>query len=312
MKARTVCILGGTGFIGRSLASRLARDGHTLKLLTRYRETARAQLVLPTLRLVEADVHDEAALRREFERVDAVINLVGILNEKGRDGSGFLHVHTELTAKIVRACEAAGVPVLLQMSGLNASAEKGPSHYLRSKGLAEHIIRRECIDGPAWAIFQPSVIFGRDDSFINKFAQLLLALPMPFPLACPEARFAPVYVEDVAEAFARCLEREDLLGQSYELCGPEVFTLREIVEFIARTLELRRWVIGLPDWLSRLQAAVFDFVPGKPFSTDNYLSAQIPSVCADNGFARLGITPLPMSAVVPRYLPQRWGRNRRP
>lgn len=304
MTARHICILGGTGFVGRSLSSRLARDGHTLHILSRRPENARALKVLPAVQVRRADVHDPDALDRAFAGMDAVVNLVGILNESGRDGSGFLHVHTELTRKVVDACQRRNVRVLLQMSGLNADSARGPSHYLRSKGLAEDYIRERCGDGPAWAILKPSVIFGPDDAFINRFATMLRLLPLPLPLACAEARFAPAYVEDVSEAFARCLQDGSHLGRTYELCGPQVFTLAEIVRFTARTLGLRRWVVPLPDAISRIQAAIFDFVPGKPFSTDNYLSATMPSVCHDDGFERLGIRPQSLTAVVPKYLRQ--------
>jgi uncharacterized protein YbjT (DUF2867 family) len=308
MRPLGLCILGGTGFVGRALATRLVRDGHRVRILSRHPERARALQVLPTVELRGVDVHDETQLAREFRGTDAVINLVGILNERGRDGSGFRRVHTELTAKVIHACQTTGVPLLLQMSGLNADAERGPSHYLRSKGRAEALIRERCAGGPAWAIFRPSVIFGPEDSFINRFAGLLLRIPVPFPLACADAQFAPVYVQDVCEAFAACLERTDRHGRSYDLCGPERYTLEEIVKFTARCLGLHRAVVPLPDSIARLQAAIFDFVPGKPFSTDNYLSATVPSVCADDGFAGLDIVPEPMSAVVPRYLPARWGR----
>ena len=302
MQAHRICILGGTGFVGRSLSSRLARDGHSLRILTRSPDRARQLEVLPAAELIQADVHDRATLVREFAGMDVVINLVGILNESGRDGSGFRRVHTELTGKVVDACRHTEVPLLLQMSGLNADSKRGPSHYLRSKGLAEDYIREHCRDGPAWAIIKPSVIFGPEDSFINKFATMLRLVPLPLPLACADAKFAPAYVEDVSEAFARCVNDAGLHRATYELCGPEVLTLGEIVRFTARTLGLKRSVVPLPDAVARAQAAVFDFVPGKPFSTDNYLSATVPSVCTDDGFARLGIRPQPLTAVVPGYL----------
>jgi NADH dehydrogenase len=306
---RRVCILGGTGFVGRALAYRLAARQHRLRILTRDTRRAHGLRVLPTIELVRADVHDLATLERAFRDIDTVVNLVGILNERGRDGAGFRHVHTELTGKIVAACQAAGVEQLLQMSALNASAERGPSHYLRSKGLAEAAIRERTSDGLNWTIFRPSVIFGRDDAFVNKFAALLRRLPLPFPLACAAAQFAPVYVEDVAEAFARCLGHSRASGQTFELCGPETWTLHEIVAFTARTLGLTRPIVPLPDPIARLQATVFDFVPGKPFSTDNYLSATIPSVCSEDGLARLGIRPASMRAIVPTYLNADRGRG---
>ena len=303
----SVCILGGTGFIGREITARLAAAGHSVKVLTRGAAgpAQRDQRVLPTVRFVHADVHELAALQREFAGCEVVINLVGILNERrlGHGSDEFRRVHTELPAKAVQACKAAGVRRYLHMSGLKADARGGPSHYLRTKGEAEDLIRRECLGGrPEFVIFQPSVVFGPQDEFINKFAMLLRLVPGVLPLACADARFAPVYVGDVAEAFLRCLDRPDVAGRTYQLCGPEIATLGEIVGSTARTLGLRRWIVPLPRCLARLQAAVMDFVPGKPFSTDNYLSASIDSVCECDGLAELGIARTPMRGVVPNYL----------
>ena len=313
MPARRICILGGTGFIGRALVARLAADGHALDVLTRDRPGNRDLLVLPTVRLVAADVHDPAALERAFTGCDVVVNLVGILNERRLghgDGAGFRRVHTELPIKVVRACRDAGVGRYLHMSGLKADSQRGPSHYLKSKGEAEDFIRRECADGsPDFVIFQPSVVFGPGDEFINKFAALLPLMPGVMPLACAGARFAPVYVGDVVEAFARCVDRRDVPGRTFQLCGPEVHTLGGIVRDTAAALGLRRRVLPLPGPVSRLQAAVMDYVPGKPFSTDNYLSATIDSVCDCDGLAALGIERTSMRGVVPAYLRANFGRG---
>jgi NADH dehydrogenase len=191
---------------------------------------------------------------------------------------------------------------LLQVSALHADADHGPSHYLRSKGRAERILREESGPDLHFTIFQPSVIFGAGDDFINRFAGLLRAIPLALPLARPGARFAPVWVGDVVAALLCALADDATAGESYELCGPEVFTLREIVCLVRDRLRLRRAVIGLPDFVSRLQAAACDFVPGKPFSTDNYRSLLVDSVCSVNGLARLGIRPQPLTAILPRYL----------
>lgn len=303
--SHTVCVLGGTGFIGRALVARLAADGHAIRILTRDRTSHRDLLVIPTVRLVRADAHDPATLEREFRGCDIVVNLVGILNER-RPGHGsreFRRVHTDLPKKVVAACKATGVRRYLHMSGLKADAVRGPSNYLKSKGEAEEFIRRECAaGGPEYVIFQPSVVFGPRDEFINKFAALLRVLPGILPLACADAKFAPVYVGDVVEAFARCLDRPDAAGRSYQLCGPEVLTLRDIVARTAEALGLRRWIIRLPRGVSRVQAAIMDFVPGKPFSTDNFLSASVDSVCDCDGLGELGIPRTSMRGVLPRYL----------
>lgn len=301
MLIKRICILGGTGFVGRVLANRLTRDGYRLRILTRDREANRhALILLPTVDLVQADVHDPEQLREQFAGCDAVINLVGILNEKGRDGSGFHFAHVELAKKVIDACRAGGVRRLLHMSALNADARGGPSHYLRTKGEAEDLVHGA--SGMRVTSFQPSVIFGREDSFFNRFATLLRLVPLVFPLACARSRFSPVFVEDVAEAMARSLVSPDTYGGRLQLCGPKTYTLEELVKFTARCVGLRRKVMPLSDFLSRLQAGVFDFVPGKPFSTDNYLSATVDSVCSCNLLVPPEFVPAAVEVTVPAYL----------
>ncbi|MBI1731364.1 MAG: complex I NDUFA9 subunit family protein [Gammaproteobacteria bacterium] len=305
MQIGTIAILGGTGFVGCTLANRLTRDGYQLRVLTRNRERHRDNLILlPTLDLVQANIHDPEQLRRHLAGCDAVINLVGILNERGRSGAGFRAVHVELARTLVEACRANGIRRVLQMSALNADAA-GPSHYLRTKGEAEDLLH-----GATDLIvtsFRPSVIFGADDSFFNRFATLLRLTPLVFPLACAGARFAPVFVEDVAEAIARTLRNPDCYGRRMQFCGPNVYSLVQLVRYTAQCAGLRRAVVPLPDVLARIQAALFDFwllgaFIEKPFSTDNYLSAKLDSVCTCNDLAALGIQPTALEAVVPQYL----------
>ena len=299
MKTRNLCVLGGTGFVGRQLLNQLTPGGHRIKVLTRRRERHRDLRVLPTVELLEADVHDLATLREAFRGCDAVINLVGILNEADQ---GFAAMHVELPRKIAQACKETGVRRVLQMSALHADAANGSSHYLRTKGAGEDLMHAAAADGLQVTSFRPSVIFGPRDSFINRFAGLLRLAPYLFPLACPDSRFAPVYVGDVARAFIIALENGATIGHRYDLCGPRVYTLWEIVELTAREFGLRRKIIELNDTLSRWQARLFEFVPGKPFTLDNYRSLQVDSVChGDNGLLQLGITPTSLEAVLPRY-----------
>lgn len=296
-----ICLLGGTGFVGRHLSEQLVAKRHEVIIPTRRLMAHRDLLVLPTVRLIEGDVHNPVFLRRVLEGADAAINLVGILNERGRSGRGFLRVHAELPAKLVQACAEAGVKRLLHMSALNASLD-APSHYLRTKAMGEDSVHRAAALGLKVTSFRPSVIFGPDDSFTNRFARLLKLVRFVFPLACPEAKLQPVYVEDVAHCFVAALDNSKTEGQRYELCGPRVYTLHEIVTYLARLLGLRTRIVGLGDRLSYLQAAVMEFVPGKPFSLDNYRSLQVDSVCRQ-GFPEIfGITPKSMESIVPGYL----------
>lgn len=295
-------MLGGSGFVGTHLAAALAREGWRITVPTRDPARARHLLVIPSLQLVTADIHDPATLASLTAGQHAVVNLVGILNERGRSGGGFARVHTDLVRTLVEACRKQHIDRLVHVSALNADADRGVSHYLKSKGRAERIIREESGPDLRWTIFQPSVIFGPSDDFVNRFARLLRAIPLGLPLARPGARFAPVWIGDVVAAILRALADDATAGESYELCGPERFTLRQIVCKVRDELGLTRAVVGIPDFAARLQAAVCDFVPGKPFSTDNYRSLLVDSVCKVNGLARLGIQPQPFSAIVPKYL----------
>jgi len=300
MRPQCIVVLGGTGFLGTRLVARLIKDGRRVTVLSRDREQHKHLLVLPGLSLENCDVFNEAQLSEHFRGQDVVINLVGILNERGFGGSGFRRVHTELTRGVLQAARSAGVARLLQVSALKA-AVNAPSYYLKSKGAAEQLIRdtNSALD---WTIFQPSVIFGPGDSFLNRFAGLLAAVPGIFPLAKPNTRFQPVLVDDVIEALLRCLHGGASSRQTYELGGPQVYSLREIVEVVAKLTGRRRLIVGLPDAVAWLQAGVMNFVPGRPFSSDNYRSLTVDSVCVENGFAKLGLQPRSMLASARQYL----------
>jgi NADH dehydrogenase len=302
MAVRRICVLGGSGFLGTQLCAALARGNWRITVPTRDPARARHLGPIPSLKLVPADVHDPALLASLVAGQHAVVNLVGILNEKGRSGAGFRRAHVELVRKLVDACRRGRVDRLVHVSALNADADHAPSHYLRSKGQGERVIREECGEDLAWTVFQPSVIFGRDDDFANRFARLLRAIPFALPLARPGARFAPVWVGDVVAAILRALDDAATAGEVYELCGPERMTLRDAVCRVRDRLGINRAVVGIPDFAARLQAAACDFLPGKPFSTDNYRSLLVDSVCRVSGLARLGIRPQPFDAVLPKYL----------
>ncbi|MBD3669683.1 MAG: complex I NDUFA9 subunit family protein [Gammaproteobacteria bacterium] len=300
MMSKKICILGGTGFIGHHLVTRLVKEGYQVRLLTRRRERHRELLVLPTVEVVDANIFDVDVLTRQFKGFDTVINLVGILNSRGHSDHEFRRVHVELPQTIVQACRRNHIRRLLHMSALNADASHGASYYLRTKGDAESFL--QATKDLDITIFRPSVIFGEGDSFLNRFAGLLRKVPLLLPLACPNSRIAPVYVGDVVSAFVHALKDRHTVAQKYDLCGPRVYTLKELVEYAGAAAGLRRKVIGLGDTLSKMQAFMLEFAPGKPFSMDNYRSLQVDSVC-DGGFPEIfGISPTPLEAVVPLYI----------
>lgn len=303
MEFNNVCVIGGSGFVGRHIVHLLTARGVRVRVPTRRRERARELILLPTVDVVEADVHDPAALADLLAGMDAVINLVGILHES--HGGDFRRVHAELPGKVVDAAKATGVRRLLHMSALHASTD-APSIYLRTKAEAEQRVRESGLD---WTIFRPSVIFGREDSFLNLFAGLLRALPV-VALAKPNARFQPVFVEDVARAFAQSLDLPETIGQSYDLCGPKVYTLRELVEYVGSLIGCPRPIIGLGDGLSYLQALAMELLPVKLMTRDNLNSMKVDSVCGCPFPAGFGFHPAAVEAVVPLYLAEENPRAR--
>ncbi len=293
-----ICVLGGTGFVGTALINRLAQQGHWVSVPTRDPELHQGLRVLATVRLIRANVYDARVLDRLVDGADAVVNLIGILNEHGRNT--FQHVHADLAAKLVAAMKAGRVRRLLHMSALGADPH-GPSAYLRSKGEAEAQVRAAA-DHLDFTILRPSVIFGPGDSLTNRFAGLLHLSHGWLPLARARARFAPVYVGDVADAFVHALHERNTFGQTYELCGPEVMTLEQIVRTTAAFGALPCRILRLPDALGRLQGIVMGWIPGKPFTLDNFRSLTRDSICAEDGFARLGLPRHRMMEILPTYL----------
>lgn len=289
--------------MGRHACHVLAAEGYRVRVATRDRERAKEQLILlPTVDVETVDVHDPRQLCRFVRGADAVINLVGVLHD-GRGNASFQAAHVELARKTVAACREAGIARLLHMSALNADP-RGPSRYLRTKGEAEAIVRKS---GLAVTLFRPSVIFGQGDAFLNLFARLLKLVPAVV-LASPGARFQPVFVEDVAAVLVKSLEHPESIGKSYDLCGPGVYTLRELVEFVGATTGHRRPIIGLNDTLSYWQAFAMEWLPGKLLTRDNYYSMKADSVC--RCAFPFGIEPAALEAVAPAYLAQRTPRSR--
>jgi uncharacterized protein YbjT (DUF2867 family) len=297
MSAKTICVLGGTGFVGHQVVSQLCKAGYYVVVPSRHRERQRSLLVLPRVEVVDANVHEEDVLNALFVGCHAVINLVGILNEN-KNGD-FTRAHVELVEKVINACKRSGVTRLLHMSALNADAEKGSSRYLRSKGEGENLAH--AADDLNVTSFRPSVIFGENDHFFNRFAGLLQSLPF-LPLTCPESRMAPVYVGDVAEVIVSSINDKATFGQRYELCGPDVLTLVQVVDYANRLTGLKRGVIPLGNGMSAMMGRVMAMLPFKPFSYDNYLSLQTPAVCGGPFPSHFGIKPRSIESVVPKYI----------
>lgn len=298
---KNVLVLGGTGFVGRHVCEKLQRDGWSTTVPTRRASNASAVQHLPRLTVLEADVHDEATLTRLLAGQQAVVNLVAILHG---NKAAFERCHVELPAKLARACATAIVRRLVHVSALGVSLD-GPSRYQRSKARGEELLRGAGLD---LTILRPSVIFGAGDRFLNLFAQLQTVFPV-VPLAGANARFQPVWVEDVASAVVACLNDSGLpmssIGQTFECAGPDVFTLTELVRLAGRYGSRERPVLPLPAALGRLQARLMELAPGEPLmSRDNLDAMRVDNVASGQwpGLSALGITPASITSVAPTYL----------
>ncbi|HRH80592.1 MAG TPA: complex I NDUFA9 subunit family protein [Thiobacillaceae bacterium] len=284
MYRESVCVIGGGGFVGRHLISRLAAQGRQVRVASRRREGAKHLLVLPGVRVDELDVHDETVLTDWAAGADAVVNLAGILHGTPQV---FEKVHVELPAKLVAACRRQGVGRLLHMSALGADPE-ARSVYQQSKGRGEELVREAGLNDLATTIFRPSVIFGPGDSFLNLFAGLLKLAPV-VPLAGASAHFQPVFVGDVARAFADSLDDPGCFGQTYNLCGPRVYTLAQLVRMAGRAVGRAPGVIPLNETLSFWFAAAMELKPGRKIMTrDNHYSMLTDNFCPDGFPARFG------------------------
>ena len=315
MTSRTILVIGGSGFIGSAIVAKLCARGCRVIVPTRRRERAKHLILLPTADVIEADVNQPATLATLVRGVDAVINLAGVLHsDTGTPyGRRFKAVHVDLARKVAEACVAAQVPRLLHMSSLRADA-KGPSMYLRSKAAGEAAVRAAAkvegaaapaegamVKGVALTILRTSVVFGRADKFINLFAWMQQFAPFVL-LGKPDAKLQPVWVEDVAEAFVNALDEPRTFGNAYDIAGPKVYTLKQLVEYAGAVSGHARRVIGLPDALAYLQAWSMEFSPIEMLSRDNLDSTKVDNAMQGQLAAELGVTPAAMEAVVPAYL----------
>ncbi len=304
-----VLVIGGTGFIGRHVVARLVTAGHAVYVPTRLYQRGRDLLVHPSVNLLEADVHDDPTLEQLLVESDAVINLVGILHSRSGQpfGVDFARAHVELPRRIAQACRKLDVRRLLHVSALGASSQ-GPSGYQRSKAAGEAALAQvfESFTGGACTIFRPSVVFGPEDNFMNRFARLAKWLPV-VPLAGANARLQPVYVGDVADVIAGALGNPQTYDRTYAVAGMKVYTLAELVSLAARWSGHPRFVLPLPMVIGRLQAMMFELLPGEPImSRDNLDSLRVDNVSTEPMAPELGVIPRSLEAIVPGYL----GRNR--
>ena len=305
---RNVLVVGGSGFVGSAVAERLTAAGLRLVIPTRRRERARHLLLLPTAEVVEADVFDPPTLASLMTGMDAVVSLVGVLHSRSGSpyGPGFARAHVELPKRLVAAARQAGVQRIVHVSALGASAD-APSEYQRSKADGEAAIRAAAPD-LAWTILRPSVIFGPGDSFLNLFASLVRRFPV-MPLGGADARFQPVYVEDVADVVAEALQRSDAAGQTFDMAGPTQYSLRELVEYVGDLTGYPRPVIPLPEGLAMLQAGLLEMLPGPLMSRDNVRSMRAPNVTAGPP-QPWGRAPTALEAIAPTYLGKANKRSR--
>ncbi len=308
---QNLLLLGGTGFVGRSVCDKLVEHfgGASAQIVvpSRWPQRAKHLQLLPTVTVTRADVHDEATLLRLLHGRDAVVSLVAVLHGTEAEMN---RVHVELPLKLARACAAAGVRRLVHVSALGIDAGRDlPSRYLRSKAAGEKVLVDSGLDV---TVLRPSVIFGEHDRFINLFASLCARFPV-IPLAGADARFQPVWVQDVASAVLKCLEDRLTIGHTFECAGPTAYTLRQLVEAAGRWSGHERPVFPLPAGLGRLQAGLMELLPGEPMmSRDNLDSMRVPNVSGGKlpGLRALGIVPAPMEVVVPGYLAPGQGLER--
>ena len=305
MAYRNILVLGGTGFVGSHIIAKLVDAECRVTVPTRREGHATHLLLLPDVEdVIVANIHDDATLDRLMHGQDAVINLVGILHGKPgpagtRYGPEFAKAHVELPRRVVAACARNGIRRYLHMSALGASPD-GPSMYQRSKGDGEAAAMSQ--PEVATTIFRPSVVFGDNDHFLNMFASLQRMLPLML-LAGADAKFQPVYVEDVARAFVAALRDNRTIGKVYELAGPKVYTLRELVRMAGEYSGHRRPVVGMPDAFARLQAFFLEHLPGGPLmSRDNLDSMTVDNVRRSALADELGIQWTPIEAIAPHYL----------
>jgi uncharacterized protein YbjT (DUF2867 family) len=301
MRLGRATVLGGSGFIGRHIVQRLAAKGLVVAVVSRHAGDAgflRPQGDVGQIALIDAGFGDEARLAAAIAGADAVISSVGILHESGRQT--FAGVYVQGPARLARLAQAAGARRFVHISALGADIH-APSAYGRAKAEGEAAVR----DGfPGATILQPSIVFGPEDSFFNRFARLALYLPALPLIGGGATRFQPVYVGDVADAALAALYRDDAPGRIYQLGGPRIYTFKELMELMLREIRRRRLLVPLPFALARLQAFFLERLPGAMLTRDQVKLLERDNVVTPGapGLDDLGITPTALELVLPTYL----------
>ena len=291
---KKVALVGGSGFLGMALCETLKQHGYEVRVVSRSQRTREG---------MDWRIYRKgscASLAAALEGCHAVVNLVGILNAGLLYPEDFYKAHVEFVTRLMDACQLVRVQRLLHVSALNASPDAA-SRYLSSKGAGEMLVQDRA--GMAVTVFRPSVIFGRGDRFFSRFYELVNFAPGVLAIPCPNARLSPVYVMDVSRFMVNCLENDECVGASYELCGPKVYTLREIFEYLVELSERRLVLFDMPDALSRSLAHIVGFLPGRLFTIDNYRSLQLDGVCTASTAAAKCLVAV--EDIVPGYLGRR-------
>ena len=293
-KIEKIVIFGGTGFIGSDLAIKLSKIASQIIVLSRNPESNKDLKVIPNLKLRLFHINDDKNIRESLKECDIAINTIGILNENG-DKNSFNSIHFELVERISSAIKTNGVKRFLHISSLNANMN-APSQYLQTKAMAEDYLLNTSSKFSRVTIFRPSIVFGENDSFFNRFNKLLKFIPI-FPLACPNSKFQPIYVSDLTDFMISTISDPKYYNSKIDTVGPKVYSFIELIKFILITTKRKRLIIPLNNLLSKIQAHVFQRLPGKIFTMDNYNSLQLEST-SDQGYKGHST----VEEIVPKYL----------
>jgi len=292
--AKHICIIGGSGFVGHAITQAARVQGHHVTVACRHPERAR-NILTDGVRLSRVDITDGSGLAEAISGSDCVINLVGLLFEKGR--YSFEATHVQGTSHVLDICKNLGIKQYIHMSALGAD-QGSESAYARTKAAAEDNVRNSNLK---WTIFRPSIIYGAGDSFFNTFKQISRIPPM-LPVISGSTRFQPVWVNDVARSFLHCIANRHSYKKTFELGGPETYALQELLELLMKTLDRRRLLLPVPQLLARLMATVMQFLPTPPLTPDQLTLLQHDNVIDGTPFPKIFGSPARLEEILPTYI----------